>query len=137
LSSKNAEPTESYGQVLASASSDKTVRLWDATTGAWKETLEGRSDRVSAVAFSPDGKVLASAMVHMIRQCDSGMPPPGPGNRLPSYKVFTVSRALWNLVVYLTPSRIVFCFSFITLPIRMSDFSLGPQEDAEAVRMMR
>jgi WD40 repeat protein len=37
------------------------VRLWDATTGAWKQTLEGHSDSVKAVAFSPDGKVLASA----------------------------------------------------------------------------
>ena len=38
-----------------------TVRLWDATTGAWKHTLEGHSCSVKAVAFSPDSKVLASA----------------------------------------------------------------------------
>jgi len=37
------------------------VRLWDATTGACKQTLEGHSHFVDVVAFSPDGKALASA----------------------------------------------------------------------------
>ena len=49
------------GKALASGSYDDTVRLWDATTGACKQTLEGHSDSVLALAFSPDGKVLASA----------------------------------------------------------------------------
>ncbi|RYP26645.1 hypothetical protein DL768_011615 [Monosporascus sp. mg162] len=49
------------GQTLASASNDRTVRLWDAATGAYRQTLEGHSDWVHAVAFSPDGQTLASA----------------------------------------------------------------------------
>ena len=49
------------GKLLASASRDQTVRLWDSATGAGRGTLEGHSDYVSAVAFSPDGKLLASA----------------------------------------------------------------------------
>jgi WD40 repeat protein len=48
-------------KVLASASNDKTVKLWDAGTGEVLQTLEGHSSWVRAVAFSPDGKVLASA----------------------------------------------------------------------------
>jgi WD40 repeat protein len=49
------------GKTLASASWDRTVKLWDAGSGAVLQTLEGHSDRVTAVAFSPDGKTLASA----------------------------------------------------------------------------
>ncbi|KAI4208840.1 MAG: hypothetical protein LQ351_008153, partial [Letrouitia transgressa] len=49
------------GSLLASASHDKTVRLWDAATGEARGTLEGHSDWVTAVVFSPDGSLLASA----------------------------------------------------------------------------
>ena len=49
------------GQLLASASHDNTVRLWDPATGASRGTLEGHSDWVRAVVFSPDGQLLASA----------------------------------------------------------------------------
>jgi len=44
---------------LATASADKTVRLWDATKLQPKRTLEGLPDHVYAVAFSPDGKLVA------------------------------------------------------------------------------
>jgi len=37
------------------------VRLWDASSGAQVgEPLEGHSDGVWSVAFSPDGKIIAS-----------------------------------------------------------------------------
>nr|POF13754.1 vegetative incompatibility protein het-e-1 [Quercus suber] len=49
------------GQVLASASWDKTVRLWNAVTGEAIQKLEGHDGSIDAVAFSPDGQVLASA----------------------------------------------------------------------------
>ena len=44
-----------------SASNDKTIRLWDAATGATCQTLEGHLGRARVVPFSPDGNLLASA----------------------------------------------------------------------------
>ncbi len=49
------------GKQIASASFDKTVRMWDVATGKTARTFDGHSDFVYAVAFSPDGKTLASA----------------------------------------------------------------------------
>jgi WD40 repeat protein len=49
------------GQLVASASGDKTVRLWEAATGTCRSTLEGHLYTVNAVAFSPDGPLVASA----------------------------------------------------------------------------
>jgi WD40 repeat protein len=49
------------GRRLASASVDKTIRLWDRVGGQERACLRGHDDRVWSVAFSPNGRRLASA----------------------------------------------------------------------------
>jgi hypothetical protein len=49
------------GKLLASAGYDRTVRIWDAGSGALKHTLLDHSDSVYGVSFNPDGTLLASA----------------------------------------------------------------------------
>lgn len=56
----NGMACSSDGKYLATASSDKMVKLWDPDTGKVIKTLEGHSSGVLCVAYSPDGKRLAS-----------------------------------------------------------------------------
>jgi WD40 repeat protein len=52
------------GNRLATSAEDNTVKLWDAHTGQPLVTLYDRWGPVMAVAFSSDGKYLASTDVH-------------------------------------------------------------------------
>ena len=49
--------------MLASGGSDRTIRLWEVQTGRSLGTLEGHSGNVFSVAWSSDGKMLASGSV--------------------------------------------------------------------------
>ncbi|KIM27448.1 hypothetical protein M408DRAFT_71064 [Serendipita vermifera MAFF 305830] len=49
------------GKLIVSGSYDRTIRIWDAETGAVAAgPLDGHRDWVSSVAFSPDGKRITS-----------------------------------------------------------------------------
>jgi WD40 repeat protein len=49
------------GQLIASASEDKTVRVWETATGRCRHELTGHTLDVTAVVFSRDGQLVASA----------------------------------------------------------------------------
>jgi WD40 repeat protein len=49
------------GRILATASYDRSVRLWDLATGNCLWNLTGHTGPVRALAFSPDGHQIASA----------------------------------------------------------------------------
>ncbi|HLW68091.1 MAG TPA: c-type cytochrome domain-containing protein [Gemmataceae bacterium] len=46
--------------LLITASADKTVRVWNADSGAAVRTLNGLNDQVFALAISPDGNLVAA-----------------------------------------------------------------------------
>ena len=48
-------------QAPASASEDQTAKVWDAASGQELLTLKGHTGPVISVAWSPDGKRLATA----------------------------------------------------------------------------
>ena len=48
------------GRYLASASSDRTLKFWNPTTGELVRILYGHREGVNCVAFSPDGQRVAS-----------------------------------------------------------------------------
>ena len=45
---------------LVAGGDHRKVRLWNASTGALKQTFEGHSGVIESIAFSPDGKKVAS-----------------------------------------------------------------------------
>jgi WD40 repeat protein len=50
------------GKRLASASHDRTVKVWDSSSGKELLTLAGHAGPVHAVAYSPDGKSVATGI---------------------------------------------------------------------------
>ncbi|NJN09560.1 MAG: hypothetical protein HC815_16875 [Richelia sp. RM1_1_1] len=48
------------GKIIASASADNTVKLWNAKNGALLRSLIGHTNSVWSVSFSPDGQIIAS-----------------------------------------------------------------------------
>jgi WD40 repeat protein len=48
------------GQTLVSGSEDKTIKIWQLSTGQELRTLTGNSSGIHALAISPDGRTIVS-----------------------------------------------------------------------------
>ena len=61
------------GKQIVSGSYDKTIRVWDSTSGSELMVLNGHKDRVNSVAFSSDGlKIVSGSSDKSIRIWDLG-----------------------------------------------------------------
>src|SRR5207253_11524070 len=49
------------GRLLASSSSDNTIKMWDVAARRELRTLTGHTTSIGSIDFSPDGRLLASA----------------------------------------------------------------------------
>lgn len=60
-------------EILASASADRTIKLWEVETGKKIANLSDRANWVNSVAFSPQGNTIVSGsndMTVKIWRCD-------------------------------------------------------------------
>ena len=60
------------GTRLAATFEDNTVKIWDAKSGQLIHWLKGHRTPVNNVAYSPDGRWLATAGVNLSRRADAG-----------------------------------------------------------------
>ncbi|QDV42330.1 Lipoprotein LpqB [Stieleria neptunia] len=48
------------GRVLASASDDRTIRVWNVADGSLRHVIYAHQSKIESIAFSPDGKTIVS-----------------------------------------------------------------------------
>ena len=68
------------GRTLATASADGIVRLWEVATWTVRAEFRGHRDRVTALAFGPDGRLYTGGLDTVVLGWDA-QPPRGTASR--------------------------------------------------------
>ncbi len=58
------------GRTLASGSVDKTVRVWDITSGQLRHSFSGQADWANSVAISPEGRTVVGGIGNITKIWD-------------------------------------------------------------------
>lgn len=59
------------GKTLATVSSDSTVRIWDADSGAAVKSFKGHKGDIEGLAYSPDGRRIATSGDSVVIVCEA------------------------------------------------------------------
>lgn len=82
------------GSLIATASADQTVQIWQAANGKMVFTYRGHNDKVNSVDWSPDGRFLVSGGGSIAVSSNHQTPLVNPGSQDYSVQIWNASSGL-------------------------------------------
>ncbi len=125
------------GNHIATASADKTAKIWDAKTGELLLTLAGHTDEVWGLTYSPDGKRIAtSSPDKTVKVWDAingkelftltGFPEDGISVKFSPDGTYMVTSSFYNIVKIWDATSGKELFTFVTKDTAIYDVAFSP-----------